>query len=204
MKGCEGYGLRVGKARRSAARPQARALGHSFGWFLAAAWLSLNTGCGLVAYPQRTQLPPASYCSVYVRDAASHELLTNATVRFEAVKEKHWMNQPGPLRAKRESTNNGARRPAVELPGQQTAPGCFVFQPIHKTEWAHVYFPFGAAQGGILYNQYAGSLLVDCPGHVPVCVQGAPEKLSLMEKKHYRDLVDYDGQLTIFLPPKTP
>ncbi len=204
MKGFEGCSLRIGKARRPIARPQARALCQIIGCFLAAAWLALSTGCGLVAYPQRTQLPPTSYCSVYVRDATSHELLTNATVRFEAVKEKNWMKGVGSLRASQGSLIDDTRRPKVELPGQPVAPGHYVFQPIHKTEWARVYFPLGAALGGVLYNHYAGSLVAECPGYIPVRVQGAPEKMTSIEKKHYRDLVDYDGQLTILLPPKTP
>jgi hypothetical protein len=164
---------------------------------------SLFTGCGLVAYPHRTQLPPSYFQTVAVCDAVSRLPLTNASVRIEGRYIKNWARLTPPLSAQPASERSGDT-PKLVLLAQEASPGIYTFQTVHRSEWSHVLFPIGLPLGGVMHHYYDSSVVAESPGHTPVRVYGSPHVSFGPSHSSSSVLVEFSERVTIFLPRTTP
>lgn len=161
------------------------------------------SGCGLVAYPQRAQLPPPWFLQVSARDAVSREPITNATVRFEGRKVKNYIVFAPPLSASPARTQEEGP-PHVVLTGTQIAPGLYSFEPTRRFEWSHILFPIGLPLGGVMRHYYTSSIVVEAPDHSPIRAHGVPPPNGGLGQETTSDFVEFSDKVTILLPRAAP
>jgi hypothetical protein len=169
-----------------------------------AALVAIFTGCGLVAYPNRVQLPAAHYQMVSVRDAVSGLPLTNAVIRFEGRYFKNWARLVPPITACPALNPTNLMAPRLVLVARQRTPGDYAFEPVRRYEWSQVLFPFGLPLGGVMHHYYDHSIIAQCPGYRAVFVHGAPSIYPQTNSNRALALVEYSGQVTVFMPRATP
>jgi hypothetical protein len=155
------------------------------------------SGCSLVGYPSRTTLPPAYFRSVSVRDADSHELISSASVYYEAYTAVNWAKLEEPLHGSVLAAEHRTNAAPIVLLAVQRAPGRFEFVGVQRWEWSRVYFPLCLPLGGVLHHYYTGSVVIEAPGHDSIRVSGAPPVYPSP------GLVEFDGGLTVLLPPRS-
>lgn len=163
-------------------------------FLLAAHALAGSSGCGLLFLPHIAALPPKHFQSITVREAGSKKLLENATIRFQAGYGTNWLrfDQRG-LHATSNSDVAIKKSLPVMMTAKQDSPGHFVFRPIFRLEWSHVWLPLCPPLGGVLYHYYNGGITVEAPGHTSIQVCGKPPIRE--PSPHF----EYTDHLTVYL-----